>query len=112
MLERAAESQVPIMCFVPSPGCIQIHTGPVKNIRWMDKWLNVLDPKFNLHLDSEAIDRAYVVRKPTADGIVTSLELFDTKGELFTYFFGARKPGKPELTGWTEIAEGLTSIGV
>lgn len=110
MLEHAAAAQVPIMCFVHSTGCIQIHTGPIRNIKWMGKWLNVLDPKFNLHLDAEAIDRAYVVRKPTADGTVTSLELFDVRGQLITYFFGARKPGEPELPGWTEIAEGLTQV--
>jgi putative hemin transport protein len=110
MLQLAAERGVPIMCFVHSPGCIQIHTGPVKRIKQMGRWLSVLDPKFNLHLDTEAIDRAYVVRKPTSDGIVTSLELYTAAGELITYFFGARKPGKPELSGWTEIAESLVPV--
>jgi putative hemin transport protein len=76
----------------------------------MGDWLNVLDPKFNLHLATEAIDRAYVVRKPTSDGIVTSLELYTSEGELITYFFGARKPGKPELSEWTEIAESLVAV--
>ena len=107
MLESAAAEQVPIMCFVHSSGCIQIHTGPVKNIRWMGSWLNVMDPEFNLHLATEAIAEAFVVRKPTEDGLVRSLELFDAKGEMITYFFGARKPGKPELPEWSQLAESL-----
>jgi hypothetical protein len=37
------------MCFVGNRGCIQIHTGPVKNIKIMGPWLNVMDPGFNLH---------------------------------------------------------------
>ncbi|MBC6992986.1 ChuX/HutX family heme-like substrate-binding protein [Neolewinella lacunae] len=109
ILTAAAERAVPIMCFVHSSGCIQIHSGPVKHLKWMGKWFNVLDPAFNLHLDTEAIATAYVVRKPTEDGIVTSLELFDDRGEMITYFFGARKPGQPELPEWTEILENLTA---
>lgn len=109
VLRRAAVEEVPIMCFVHSPGCIQIHTGKVKHLKWMGKWYNVLDPAFNLHLDTEAIDVAYIVRKPTSDGVVTSLELFDANGDLITYFFGARKPGKPELPAWTNILEELAT---
>lgn len=110
MLEAAAAEQVPIMCFVHSSGCIQIHSGPVKNIRWMGSWLNVMDPEFNLHLATEAIAEAYVVRKPTADGLVRSLELFDANGEMITYFFGARKPGQPELESWSRLVESLASM--
>ncbi len=107
VLTKAAEKQVPIMCFVHSSGCVQIHTGPVKHLKWMDKWFNVLDPAFNLHLDTSAIAQAFVVRKPTDDGVVTSLELFDAEEQLITYFFGARKPGKPELNDWREIIADL-----
>ena len=109
VLNAAAERAMPIMCFVHSSGCIQIHSGRVKHLKWMGKWFNVLDPAFNLHLDTEAIAEAYVVRKPTEDGIVTSLELFDAEGQMITYFFGARKPGKPELPGWTDILEELAT---
>lgn len=107
MLESAAAAATPIMCFVHSPGCVQIHTGPVKRLLWHGDWYNVMDPAFNLHLDTTAIDRCYIVRKPTEDGIVTSLELFDQQGELIVYFFGARKPGKPELEAWRTLLEPL-----
>jgi putative hemin transport protein len=35
--------------------------------------------------------------------IVTSLELFDDKGEMIVQFFGKRKPGNPELESWREL---------
>lgn len=107
VLTAAAETGVSIMCFVHSGGCIQIHTGPVQRLLWHGDWYNVMDPAFNLHLDTMAIDACYVVRKPTEDGIVTSLELFDADGQLIVYFFGARKPGKPELAGWRAIVDAL-----
>lgn len=54
LLLNASLEGTPIMCFVGSGGCTQIHSGPVKRIEPMDirgtQWLNVLDPGFNLHL--------------------------------------------------------------
>jgi putative hemin transport protein len=103
MLATAVETRTPIMCFVGNPGCIQIHTGPIENLKTVGPWFNVLDAGFNLHLREDAIDQAWVVRKPTSDGIVTSLELFDSDGFCFAQFFGERKPGKPELEAWRAI---------
>ena len=106
-LELAAEREVPVMVFVGNPGCIQIHTGPVKNLKRMGPWFNVLDPDFNLHLREDAIASAWIVKKPTRDGQVTSLELFDRDGFCFAQLFGARKPGKPELESWRAIVAEL-----
>ena len=92
------------MVFVRNRGMIQIHSGPVKKIKEMNQWLNVLDPEFNLHLRQDLIAESWIVEKPTEDGVVTSLEIFDSEGEQIVTFFGARKPGKPELKGWKEIA--------
>lgn len=112
MLEKAVEKKVSIMCFLHSPGTIQIHTGEVKNLKFYGDWYNIMDPKFNLHLNLPKVKETWIVKKPTADGIVTSLELFDKNGELITYFFGARKPGKAELPEWREIIEEVCSAQV
>lgn len=110
MLESAAQSGLSIMCFVGNRGMIQIHTGPVQQLRRTGPWYNVLDPKFNLHLDTTAIESAWVVNKPTSDGWVTSLELYSSTGELIAQFFGERKPGKPELPAWRELMMGLCRV--
>jgi putative hemin transport protein len=103
VLEDARDTQTPIMVFVGNAGCIQIHSGPVTNLKRMGPWFNVLDPTFNLHLREDAVASAWIVRKPTRDGEVTSLELFDKDGFCFAQLFGARKPGKPELEAWRAI---------
>lgn len=105
MLQAAAGRDVPIMVFVGNPGCIQIHTGPVKNVKPMGPWINVMDPEFNLHLRQDRVAAAWVVKKPTVDGIVTSLEIFDAQGELIAQFFGARKPGLPEKPEWRDLVD-------
>jgi putative hemin transport protein len=105
VFDAASETALPIMVFVSNPNCIQIHTGPVKKIFVMGPWLNIMDPAFNLHLREDAIDEAWVVKKPTEDGIVTGIELIDKDGNMFNQFFGKRKPGSPELTAWQELVE-------
>lgn len=107
LLQLAAERQVPIMVFVGNRGCIQIHSGTVNKLMEAGFWFNVLDPMFNLHLDESTIAESYIVRKPSTDGVVTALEVFDAKGEMIVQFFGVRKPGIPELESWREIAADL-----
>jgi putative hemin transport protein len=111
-LEWAQSTGAEIMVFVGNHGCIQIHTGPVKTLQTMGPWLNVLDPGFNLHLREDRIVSAWVVRKPTSEGTVTSLELFDADGELIATLFGKRKPGQPELDNWRRFAEALAAESV
>lgn len=107
LLETAAHDAVALMIFVANAGMVQIHSGIVKKVAVMGPWLNVLDPGFNLHLREDHIASAWVVRKPTVDGLVTSLELFDREGNVITMFFGERKPGKPELAEWRALVETL-----
>jgi putative hemin transport protein len=106
-LRAAADQAQEVMIFVASRGCIQIHTGPVHKIVPTGPWLNVLDPDFNLHLKLEDVAQSWVVRKPTADGIVTSLELFDAQGNNLLLLFGKRKPGIPEQASWRELVAEL-----
>lgn len=109
LLERAASDEIPIMVFVSSGSVIQIHSGPVKKIKRMNNWLNVLDPEFNLHLRDDHISHSWIVEKPTEDGVVTSLEIFDKDNKNIATFFGERKPGKPELGSWRTLMENLKS---
>jgi putative hemin transport protein len=107
MLEAAAETKTPIMCFVGNRGNIQIHTGRVRKTMWHNQWFNVMDPDFNLHLDTGKIAQTWVVRKPTEDGEVTAIEVFNEMGEIIVQFFGKRKPGNPELQEWRDIVAAL-----
>jgi putative hemin transport protein len=47
--------------------------------------------------------RVFSVRKPTVDGIVTSVEAFDDRDRNVLLMFGERKPGKPELEQWRAL---------
>lgn len=109
ILGWAAEKEQPIMVFVGSRGVIQIHTGPVRTVKAMSGYLNVLDRRFNLHVKEGSVARAFVVKKPTADGTVTSLELFDAQDETIALVFSKRKPGQVEGEAWRGALAGLAA---
>lgn len=102
-LEAAAGDGTSIMVFVGNPGMIQIHTGPVEKVKPLGPWINVLDHGFNLHLRTDHVAEAWRVTKPTEDGDVNSIELFDAEGELIAQYFGERKPGIPEAANWRAL---------
>lgn len=108
LLHEAARTGLSIMVFAGNAGCLQIHTGAVHRIDTRGPWLNVLDEGFNLHLRHDAIHESWLVSKPTDDGTVTSIELFDAQGDLIAMFFGERKPGRPELPAWRQLAHTLS----
>jgi putative hemin transport protein len=107
LLQQAAGSGQEIMVFVSNHGNIEIHTGPVHKIVEIPGWINVMDPDFNLHLKTDDISQCWAVEKPSADGVVTSVEVFDANRDMIAQFFGKRKPGAPEQEGWREIVRGI-----
>ncbi|MBL4720603.1 MAG: hemin-degrading factor [Alphaproteobacteria bacterium] len=109
-LELAAETNLSIMIFSGNAGVIQIHTGPVTKLKEVGPWFNVLDPGFNLHLRMDQIVTAWIVKKPTRDGIVTSLEIFDADNQQIAWMFGDRKPGQPESLPWRALVDTLAPL--
>jgi putative hemin transport protein len=57
----------------------------------------------------DGIVDAWVVRKPTEDGMVTAIECFNKDEDQVVQFFGKRKPGIPELESWREIVSEVES---
>lgn len=109
-MTRAADAAMPIMVFVGNRGMVQIHSGPVKRLMPTGPWFNVLDEDFNLHLREDAIASSWIVAKPTSDGVVTSLELFDASDELIATLFGVRKPGQSENADWRALLADTPSL--
>ncbi|MDO4230907.1 MAG: ChuX/HutX family heme-like substrate-binding protein [Lautropia sp.] len=107
VLQHASDTGLPIMVFAGNHGAVQIHGGTVKKLVRTGPWYNVLDPAFNLHVNTDAVVSSWVVNRPTSDGPVTSLELYADDGELIVQFFGLRKPGNPELPAWRALMTSL-----
>ncbi len=104
-LHAAADGQIPLMIFVGNQGCIQIHGGPIEKVVPMGPWINVMDPRFNLHLRSDHIAQVWRVWKPTRTGDAGSVEAFDKDGGLILQIFGYRKDKAP--TTWNAFLKSL-----
>ena len=109
LLAAVADSGFPIMVFVGNRGCVQIHSGPVHRVEVVGPWLNVLDPRFDLHLRQDLVAAAAVVRKPSVMGDIHALELFEASGEIAVQFFGTRPPQGAEDPEWRRLLAGLAS---
>lgn len=107
MMHAAVKEGLPIMCFVANGGIVQIHSGPIFNVQATGPWINIMDPTFHLHLRQDHIAEAWTVRKPTRDGHVTSVEAYNSEGEMIIQFFGKRHEGSGERGDWRAIVEGL-----
>ncbi|SEQ36989.1 putative hemin transport protein [Devosia sp. YR412] len=107
MFSAVAGSDLPIMVFVNNQGCVQIHAGPITTVKPMGPWLNVMDDTFHLHLRLDHIASVWAVRKPTSDGHITSVEVYDANRELIIQFFGKREEGNHERAAWRSAVEQL-----
>jgi len=107
-LELAAFSEIPVMIFVGNPGCIQIHSGLIGKASLMGPWINIMDPRFNLHLRGDRIAEVWHVVKPTATGPAVSIEAFDDEGELILQIFAYRKDRAGDV--WNALVAGLPHL--
>nr|WP_163503866.1 ChuX/HutX family heme-like substrate-binding protein [Halomonas socia] len=112
VLERAAESAMPLMLFVASPGSVQIRSGSIPQPQRRHGWLNLFGDDFTLHLDDERIARVWQVHKPNRDGGVTSLEAFSNDGELLLQLYTERSEGRQERPAWRKLLARLADLEV
>ena len=111
VLHMAAQYNSAIMIFVANPGVIQIHSGPVYTVKSTDPWVNVLDDGFNFHVREDHITSAWIVRKPTNDGLVSSVELYDRKENTIAMVFAQREEGEAAPEAWHSILSTLLPAG-
>ncbi|SDW52684.1 hemin-degrading factor [Roseicitreum antarcticum] len=104
LLHACAAQSVPLMLFVGNQGCIQIHSGTIHRVEPMGPWLNILDPRFNLHLRADHIAEVWHVTKPTKHGLVHSVEAFAADGALIVQIFAKRAP---EAEAFAALLPGL-----
>ncbi|KAF7765087.1 putative hemin transport protein [Pseudoalteromonas citrea] len=111
VLTQSRDKKIEIMAFVGNAGAVQIYSGPVVNLKQVGPWYNVLDEAFNLHVNTQDVNRAFVVRKPTDNGdtIVSSIEFFDDKNNTVLTLFGRRVEGKTQSTDWQALCDKLIS---
>ena len=111
LFNQLASDSMGVMIFVGNMGCIEIHSGPVVSLKPMGPWLNVLDPRFNLHLRTDHIAEVWAVDKPTKRWPAISVEAFDAEGMLILQVFGLREDRGGDPAGWAARVAALPPAG-
>lgn len=107
--EQVRDAGLEVMVFVGNRGCIEIHSGPVRTLKQIGPWFNVLDSRFNLHLRSDHIAEVWAVAKPTQRGPAVSVEAFDAEGGLIFQIFGRRTGDSDHRPAWDALVGDLQS---
>lgn len=110
MLGAVRDSCIEVMVFTGNKGCIQIHSGPVKELHAMGPWQNIMDSGFNLHLRLDHVQEVWAVDKPTQRGPAVSVEAFDKDGMLIFQVFGLGKEGRDHRIAWRAIVSDLKDL--
>lgn len=109
LITMAQKRKVPIMIFVGNRGMVQIYSGLVQRCSDQRGWFNILDERFNLHLNEKGIHESWLSYRPTRGNLLTTVECYDAQGQLLIQFFGAGKSDTSELPEWKALADELIS---
>ncbi|WP_083439093.1 ChuX/HutX family heme-like substrate-binding protein [Herbaspirillum autotrophicum] len=110
ILQRMAEFGTSVMSQVGNAGIVQAYYGKIKNIRSRDSLMGIMNSGFRMQLREDHIDSVWVAKKPTTDGIVTSLELFNRQGTRIASFLSKKGSGQPEPREWRDAVMRLLPI--
>lgn len=109
LLTTLAEQQLPLMLFGMNEAAVQSYSGTISKLLRTGPWFNVLDPDFNLHLRTGEIGEVWRIRKPSDDGWVTSLDVFDAQGQEIMVMTDNRGRGETESAAWTKLLQTITA---
>lgn len=110
ILQRMTEFGTAVMAQVGNAGIVQTYYGKIKNIRIKDSRMKIMNSGFRMLLREDHIDSVWVAKKPTTDGIITSLELFNRQGMHIASFLSKKDNGQPEPHEWRESIMRLSPI--
>lgn len=94
---------IPSSSFVGNSGCVHVATGKVRRVVEKDNVLRVEREDGSLRCELSRLANAHIVAKPSLQGVIHSLELFDTEDRLVLQLFGRVSVGQVEPRQWREV---------
>jgi len=110
ILQRMTEFGTAILAQVGNAGVVQAYYGKIKKIGSKNSRLKIMNASFRMLLREDHIDSIWVAKKPTTDGIITSLELFNRQGMHIASFLSKKDNGQPEPREWRDSIMHLAPI--
>lgn len=111
LFSQLVEQEVAILFFALNDGCVQISTGAITEINQTRDMLQLVEEDSRTLITLPRIKEAWRLSKPTEDGLVHSLELYDANGEPVAYLFGSEKGDSSSIVKWKELLFALPLRG-
>ncbi|WP_165917778.1 MULTISPECIES: ChuX/HutX family heme-like substrate-binding protein [Methylomonas] len=99
---------LPIQILVGNRAAIQLHDGPIQNLRINGPWFNVLDQGFNLHLNETAVAGVDIVNIAYRQHRLTGLLLRDQGQRTVASLFGNYDQTDGESAVWRNLMSALS----
>lgn len=108
---QLVEQEASILLFALNDGCVQISTGAITEMNLTKGTLQLVEDDSRTLISLPRIKQVWRVSKPTEDGLVHSLELYDADGEPVAYLFGSEKGDSTSIVKWKDLLFALPLNG-
>ncbi len=110
VLRQAVECRLPLVVSVCNHAVELSRGGLVRSARVSDSWLVLKAPNFGARVDHLGISSAWIVRQPTSERVVTSVECCDEREQVvFSVARGAT--ARRDLDAqWLELLEDIDRV--
>lgn len=103
MLRTAASAMLPLALSIETPGVTHTYAGMVRRVEDRDDLLMVVEPGLRLYVSEAHVAAAWVVRRPTPQGPISSLQYFDAQDNLILMVCGNAQPGEAGVERWERL---------
>ena len=110
LLDRLDDGTQEIMVFVANRGMVQIYSGPAGNKKRAGHGWEIESGTSKVYVPDKALHGLWLVHKPTAAGIITSLEFVrEDSDQSVASIFGRHPHGDAQPPEWLALLESLPS---
>lgn len=104
VLRGALDYQIPIMVTVGEEVVLQTYQGLIGEVISTEDWISIQNGQLNFHLQQTLIHSAWIVKKPSLNGMHISLEMFDQSGSVLAIVCGSETYGEVHCK-WRKLLE-------
>lgn len=108
LLSKLDKTGEQVMVFVANRGFVQIFSGPAHAPKRVGHGWEIIHDKAKVFIPDAALQHLWLVNKPTAAGIISSLEIVsEAEDQALASLFGRHPHGDPQPASWLELLNTL-----
>lgn len=112
VLETVAQQEFSVELSLENSGLVQTRSGVLPRLEMYGKWMNLLHPGFNLHVDESQVNQVWRVALSTAHGIVHVLEVFDKGDRPVLRLVPSDALHRKVPAAWTELIKACEPLSI